>query len=113
MTIGDLYFKIRLWKEDIMNFKITDVFSWRGIYAEPACSIECIPSTKEENLKMLDRLTSEVFEGWKGGEYEYDFSDELHFEERDGAWSDGQYLIDFLLENSNKPIVKHIFKHNE
>ena len=50
-----------------MNFKIEDVFSWRGIYYEPCVSLSTNKSTKEENLNMLNRLCTETFEGWKGG----------------------------------------------
>lgn len=110
MTIEELYNKIESWQEDTMNFKITDVFSWRGSYDEPACSIQCMQATKEENLEMLNRLTSEPFLGWKGGEYEYTPYHEIHFELDTSESSNGQYLIRFLLNNTHEPIVQHIFQ---
>ena len=110
MTIQKLYDKIASWPENTMNFAITDVFSWRGVYAEPACSIECSLTSKEHNLNMLARLVNETFYGWKGGEYEYSILDDIHFENAEGSWSDGQYLINFLCNYANEPIIQHIFK---
>ena len=37
MTIRELRLKIESWENDTMDFCIEEVFSWRGIYAEPAC----------------------------------------------------------------------------
>ena len=91
-----------------MDFCITDVFSWRGVYAEPACSLACISTSREDNLYMLNRLTNEVFTGWKGGEFEYCSTDTLNFECSEGSYSDGKYLIGFLARN-HSPIIEHIF----
>ena len=109
MTIEELREKIESYPEETMPFCIDDVFSWRGVYAEPACSLSTDTTTKEHNYQMLDRLENETFEGWKGGEYTYHPYDDLHFEDEPGNWSDGQYLIDFLLNNSKNKAVKHIF----
>lgn len=108
MTIKELYNKIESWPEDIMNFRITGVFSWRGVYAEPACSLACIPTLKQDNLHMLNRLTYEVFDGWKGGEFKYCSADTLNFECDPGSYSDGKYLTGFLARN-HSPIIEHIF----
>jgi hypothetical protein len=69
-----------------------------------------VQATKEENLEMLNRLTSESFRGWKGGEFKYTPYHEIHFELDNGEWSNGQYLIRFLLKNAHEPIVQHIFQ---
>lgn len=108
MTIKELYNKIESWAEDTMDFCITDVFSWRGIYAEPACSLSTSNTTKQENLDMLRRLTFEIFKGWKGGKYIYNFEDEIHFECDGGSYSSGDYIMGFLARN-HSPIIKHIF----
>lgn len=108
MTIKELYNKIESWSEDTMDFCITGVFSWRGNYQEPACSLACIPTLKEDNLHMLNRLIYEVFEGWKGGEYEYSPVDNINFEDREGSYSDGDYIMNFLAKN-HSPIIEHIF----
>lgn len=108
MTIKELYNKINSWPEDIMDFCITDVFSWRGVYAEPACSLACIPTLKQDNLDMLNRLVYEVFDGWKGGEFRYCPTDTINFECDCGSYSDGKYLTGFLARN-HSPIIDYIF----
>jgi hypothetical protein len=108
MTIEELYNKIESWPENTMDFCITGVFSWRGVYAEPACSLSTSNTTKQENLDMLSRLTSEIFMGWKGGEYTYNFDDEINFECEDGSYSAGDYLRGFL-DRNHSLIIKHIF----
>lgn len=92
-----------------MDFCIEDVFSWRGVYAEPACCISSCNTTKERNLEMLDRLTSEVFHGWKGGDFRYDEYSTIHFECERSSWSDGKFLDKFLLANANNKDVQYIF----
>lgn len=111
MTINDLKEKI-LSLEDIMNFSIDNIFSWRGSYYEAACSISANESTKEDNLKMINKLLTETFCGWKGGEYKYDINTEIHFEESAGNYTDGQYLINFLLDNPNNKDIYTIFYEN-
>jgi hypothetical protein len=108
MTIGDLYDKIESWSEDTMDFCVTDVFSWRGIYAEPACSLSINNTTKQENLDMLRKLITDIFRGWKGGTYTYNFEDEIHFECDGGSYSCGEYLIGFLA-NNHSHVIKYIF----
>lgn len=109
MTIGDLYRKIESWPEDTMNFRIIDVFSWRGIYAEAAAEISTERTLKQDNLNMLDEAIKFTHEGWKGGEFEYDFSTEIHFECDYGSYSNGRYLNGFLLRNANEYVVQYIF----
>lgn len=108
MTIRELRLKIESWENDTMDFCIEEVFSWRGIYAEPACSISTRTVTKEHNLQMLDELISRPFQGWKGGEFEYVDYDTLNFESSWGSWTDGAYLM-FFIENNQTPIIQHIF----
>lgn len=109
MTIRELKDKI-VSLGDTMDFSIDDVFSWRGSYCQPACSISAIKTTKEANLYMIDRLLKEDFYGWKGGVYTFSSDDEIHFEESWGSYSDGQYLIDFILDNSSNQDVYSIFR---
>ena len=112
MTIKEFADKINAWPYDEMDFCITDVFSWRGVYAEPCCSLSTQRTTKQENLDMLNRLVTDTFYGYKGGEFKYDDWQDINFEECYRAWSDGKYLIQFII-NNNTDIVKHIFKDNE
>lgn len=109
ITLGEFYDKIESYPQDTMDFRITDVFSWRGVYAEPCCSLSTERTTKQENLDMLRRLTNEVFCGWKGGEYTYTFDDLIHFEYDEGEYSAGKYLMSFIKRNENSEIINHIF----
>lgn len=108
MTIEELKSKIESWKGNTMNFCIEDVFSWRGVYAEPACSLSTRCVSKQHNLEQLEKLVTEVFYGWKGGEYSYSLYDNIHFESEEGKWSDGDYIVHFLAANHNEEL-KHIF----
>jgi len=109
MTILELKEKIESWPGTTMPFCIEDVFSWRGVYAEPACCISTREVSKEENLSMLSVLTTNAFTGWKGGEYSYHDYDDIHFEVSAGSWSDGKFIADFLMDNGDNTAVRHIF----
>ena len=109
MTLKELYDKIESYPSDTMNFCIEDVFSWRGIYAEPCCSLLIKQTTKQENLDMLRRLTNEVFHGYKGGEYTYTFDDQINFEYDYGEYTDGRYLKGFINKYKETQEFKHIF----
>ena len=52
MTIRELINKIKSYPEENMQIAITDVFSWRGSYDEPCCSIAIRYTTKTENLTV-------------------------------------------------------------
>ena len=108
MTLKEFYEKIENFPSDTMNFCIEDVFSWRGIYCEPCCSLSSYEVTKQHNLDMLQRLLNETFVGWKGGEYTYTEDDEIHFESSHGSYSDGRYILNFVANNPLEE-VKHIF----
>lgn len=109
ITLGEFYDKIESYPQDTMDFRITDVFSWRGSYAEPCCSLSTEQTTKQENLDMLRRLIDEPFLGWKGGEYTYTFDDKINFEYDESDYSSGRYLTSFIKRNENSEIIKHIF----
>jgi len=108
MTIQELTNRISS-LGNTMDFCIEDVFSWRGSYNEPACTISTNNTTKEHNLYMLGLLTTETFFGWKGGEYTYRAYSDIHFEEDAGSWSDGKFINSFLLNNANNKDVRFIF----
>lgn len=108
MTLKEFYEKIESFPSDTMNFCIEDVFSWRGIYSEPACSLSTCKTSKLHNLDMLHRLLNETFIGWKGGSYKYSFNHDINFELDERMYTDGEYLINFIANNPS-PEVKHIF----
>lgn len=109
MTLGEFYDKIESWPSNTMNFRINEVFSWRGSYDEPCCEISIWETSKQYNLDMLKRLINEAFIGWKGGKFTYTFDDTIHFECEEGSYtSNNGYLIKFIANNQNEE-VKHIF----
>lgn len=108
MTLRNFKEKIETYPSDTMNFCIEDVFSWRGIYAEPCCSLSTRCVTKEHNLKKLNRLLSETFRGLQGGQYRYDMFHTIHFENEYDEWTNGDYIVKFIVHNLNDEI-KHIF----
>ena len=99
MTLKEFYEKIESFPNDTMNFCIVNVFSWRGSYDEPCCSLSSDEITKQHNLDMLQQLLNEKFYGWKGGEYTYTEYDKIHFESSHGSYSDGRYIISFVANN--------------
>lgn len=109
MTLGDLYNKIESWPENTMNFRILDIFCWRGSYYDAAAEISTEPTQKQFNLDMIDEALKNIHCGWKGGEFEFDLYTPVHFESDYGTWTDGKYLQGFLIRNGQEPIVQHIF----
>jgi len=75
----------------VLDYKLSNPFSWRGIYAECAFKILKESSTKEENLEKIEMALTEEFHGYKGGEYRYDLATDVHFEDSFGSWTDGGY----------------------
>ena len=109
MTLGNLYDRILSYPECNMNFCIEDVFSWRGSYDEPCCSLSTRNASKKHNLDMLSKLLTESFDGWKDGSYTYTMNDIIHFEAGEGSYSNKYYIKEFIMNNYNSPEVKHIF----
>lgn len=113
MKIKDLYNKIKSFqKEDeevMIPFCIEDVFSWRGIYAEPCFEISTRETSVSENLRMIKIAITEVFTGYKGGEYVYTLDSPVNFEAEDSNYTDGEYIDNFIKENIDNPVVKEIF----
>ena len=111
MKLSDLIGLIESWHDDMMDFCIEDVFSWRGSYDKPCCSLSTRQVSKVENLKELRRLLRFSFDGYKGGTYTYELDDEVHFESDYGSYTDGVYIKTFVDKNRDSEIVKHIFQH--
>lgn len=110
LTVRDVQAIIESYPNDTMPFKITDTFSWRGIYNHPAVSISTEEATKEENLKELNDIVTKSYTAWKGGEYRYDEMDLLHFEVDPGDSHTGEYsfILKFIYENKDNEFVKHL-----
>ena len=90
--------------------KIREYGSQRGIYAEPALFFdnkdEYIPIS-ELNEAFDDLTSGKEFYGYKGGEYSFEYADEIHFEYDYSQCSDLSILellsldsIEYLRENN-------------
>ena len=78
------------------NFGISKPFSWRGVYAEVAFEMLDQPMSREEVLENIKLAYTETFRGYKGGEYRYNESTEIHFETDIASWSDGYYVSKWI-----------------
>lgn len=93
MQLGGLKMYIESFPEGtVFNYSLSDPFSWRGVYAEVAFSIERTTSTREELLIKIEKALTNTFYGYKGGEYQFDNHTTVNFEENRGSWSDGGYV---------------------
>jgi hypothetical protein len=90
----------------IFSFGITEVFSWRGIYAQPAFRIEENVSLKQIN-DVLDNAYADHFEGYKGGEFSYDEDSVVNFEMDYGAYTDGGYANTVIAKIKARRGLKH------
>lgn len=90
--------------------KFHDYGSWRGIYAEPAIFFESadeyIPIS-ELNEVLNDLTSGKEFDGYKGGEYSYEYADEIHFEYDYSQCSDLS-----ILELLSPDSVEYLRKNN-
>lgn len=92
MTLGELKNRFeQMEKGKILAYKLSEPFSWRGIYDEVAFEILEEDSTREENLEEIEKALIEEFRGYKGGEFKYDLDTEIHFEYNSSSYTDGGY----------------------
>jgi len=86
------------------DYSISNPFSWRGIYAEVAFSIEDIPCTKKDILDKIEMAYNETFQGYKGGDFQYNDYTEIHFEESIGSYTDGDYCVNKIAEIAKEEV---------
>ena len=90
--------------------KVSGYGSWRGIYAEPALFFndkdEYIPIS-ELNEAFDDLTSGKEFYGYKGGEYSFEYADEIHFEYDYSQCSDLS-----ILELLSPDSVEYLRKNN-
>ena len=95
--------------ETILEYGITDVFSWRGSYDEVAFSIGETVYAKF-GKDCINRAYTELFYGYKGGEYMYSDSTPVNFEAGEGRYSDGDYreeVICDMIKDTIKDTVQY------
>lgn len=126
MTIGELK-KIlnsiedqgKFVKFDFCNCIPTQIDSWRGVYEEPALGwtptgySACGSETKHniavhELIVELERGTSDVFGGWKGGEYYYDDDSPLHIDNP----GDCTHTVIASVEEKQSSVIIHTKKED-
>lgn len=114
MILEELKNRIESYPSEVMDFCLSEPFSWRGSYDEVCFSLNTTETSKKDNLKMINKALKETFHGWKGGEYRYNKNTTVNFEESRNAYSDGYYLQIFL-DNNNNDAINHIFfkKYNK
>lgn len=116
IKIGDLRKCIETYPDNIIPFKIVDMWSWRGIYQDACLEVELKNCGKHDLLIELSDLISNEFTGWKGGEYEYDDYDYVHFENDPGASTtheDNSVSLHLFKDNQNNPFIEHVLKYFE
>lgn len=116
MTVKDLMNIIESWPDDKMPFSIDDVWSWRGIYADPCLCVTTREQTKKYNLLSLKEVLQYSFTGWKGGEFYYNESSLLHFENDPGCattTAENCFWLDFLKKNEDNKFIQAIYEYFE
>ena len=89
---------------EILDYGISEPFSWRGSYDEVAFSILNQPTPIDEILRNINLAYTNIFIGWKGGEYRYNDFTTVNFESGHGEYSDGEYCAKWIsvIENSEQ-----------
>ena len=88
--------------DHIFEYGISEPFSWRGIFAEVAFSIEEHPMSRETILERIDMCFEKTFIGYKGGEFKYNGNTEIHFEDNPSEYTNGYYAEKWIDEIQNK-----------
>lgn len=118
MQLGEFKKYIESFPEGTMfDFSISEPFSWRGSYCEPAFSLSKKQSSREDILKNVELALTNTFHGYKGGDYKFRESDYINFESEWRSWSDGGYTqqwIEDLTEDDTRTqeekLIKLMFK---
>lgn len=95
----------------IFQYGISAPFSWRGSYDEVAFSLIDYERTREEILSNIDRAYSDIFEGYKGGEYRYNNDTNVNFESDYGDYTDLSYTIQWIARIEGKEGYKSASEH--
>jgi hypothetical protein len=87
----------------VFDYGISKPFSWRGSYDEVAFSITEDTMTKEEVLENINLAYTEIFHGYKGGEYQYSDYTDVNFEEEGSRnYSCGHYVAEMISKIEGK-----------
>lgn len=97
MTLGEFKAYVESFPDGkTFNYGISNPFSWRGSYDEVAFEFLEQSMTKEELLEKINLAYTDIFPGYKGGEYYFKNFTPVHFEEDNSTWSDGGYAAEWI-----------------
>jgi hypothetical protein len=97
MTIIQLKNFLNRFSDDkICLYGFSSPHSYRGYY-DQAAVVPTQNVTIAEMKSTLDKLLTDTFEGWKGGEYKYDEDTEIHFSHIGSSEDLGEEMIAIIL----------------
>lgn len=113
-TIGDLLTVCAAYPErKVMlvgtQYSPSALHSWRGSYSLPAISYSSDVVTGEELRKSLKADLNKTHTGWKGGEYDYNTSEEFYLSS-EGNCNDIK-VFDYTLEGENLILITDVDKY--
>lgn len=103
MELGNFKKYIESFEDNyVFEYTLGEPFSWRGSYCEVAFSIENESSTKEDILEKILKAYNNTFRGYKGGEYKYNDSTDIHFDYDYSSYSGEGYAQRFIEDITGK-----------
>lgn len=97
MTLGEMKELFLKSNQEILDYGVSEPFSWRGSYDEVAFRIERNVS-KKECLDRIFKALNDKFYGYKGGEFYFNEHTPVNFESSSDSYSDGEYREEIITE---------------
>jgi hypothetical protein len=105
MNLGELRAIVNTWTDEDFVFlrqSFRKPHSYRGYYNElsfaPADKVETVRTIKE----YVDRAESDIFTGWKGGEFTYDESTPVHLTCEGSSYDEDGSLFEIRVKEMNR-----------
>lgn len=108
MTLKTFKNHILKFEEDkVFDFSLSTPFSWRGSYDEFAFEVSEGKMNRDSVLENIQRAFTEVFHGYKGGQYTYDNETPVNFEEHGSRnYTDGRFTAELLAKLEHKDVYE-------
>lgn len=104
MNLGELRAIVDTWTDE--DFVFSNAFrrphSYRGRYDELAFSPENASETVRSIKEYVDRAESDLFTGWKGGEFTYDESTPVHLTWEGNSYDEDGSLFEIRVKEMNR-----------
>lgn len=81
--------------DHILQYGISEPFSWRGSYDEVCFAVEEYVTGKQCK-ERIQKAYEDTFHGWKGGEFTYTDTTPVNFEHQSGAYTDEGYTKEMI-----------------